>query len=120
MALQSKNNLVTGLNGESQAAAYLQEKGYTILCRNYRYKRAEIDIIAEKEGLLVFVEVKTRATNKYGFPEEAVGQKKQELILAAAEEFILQAGWEQDIRFDIISITLTKPPVLHHIEDAFY
>ncbi|WP_242926120.1 YraN family protein [Pontibacter vulgaris] len=120
MAFQSGNHIITGLNGESMAAAYLQEKGYTILSRNYRYKRAEIDIIAEKPGLLVFVEVKTRTSDKFGFPEEAVTMKKQELILAAAEEFILQKGWEQDIRFDIISITLSNPPELHHIEDAFY
>ncbi len=120
MATPINNHIRTGQLGESMAQHHLQQQGYTILQKNYRYKRAEIDIIAQKEELLVFIEVKTRATDIFGYPEEAVNARKEKLLVNAAEEFILALGWEHDIRFDIISVTLTSPPVIHHIEDAFY
>lgn len=120
MASQTNQHLRTGQLGESHAAAYLREQGYEVLRQNYRYKRAEIDIIAQKGPLLVFVEVKTRSTDRYGYPEEAVNAKKEAMLLNAAEEFILQEEWQQEVRFDIISVTLTSPPAIHHIEDAFY
>ncbi|WP_266203450.1 YraN family protein [Pontibacter kalidii] len=120
MASQISKHLHTGRLGENHAAAYLRGQGYTILRQNYRYKRAEIDLIAQKDKLLVFVEVKTRATNRYGYPEEAVNDRKEALLLGAAEEFILQEEWQHEVRFDIISVTLTSPPEIHHIEDAFY
>ncbi|AKD02683.1 YraN family protein [Pontibacter korlensis] len=120
MASQIRKHLHTGQLGENHAAAYLQQKGYTVLQQNYRYKRAEVDIIARKADLLVFVEVKTRTSNNYGYPEEAVNSKKEEMLLSAAEEYILQEEWQHEVRFDIISVTLTSPPEIHHIEDAFY
>ncbi|MEJ8803740.1 YraN family protein [Pontibacter sp. H249] len=120
MASQTNNHIRTGQNGEHAAAAHLLELGYTILHRNYRYKRAEVDIIATRDDVLVFVEVKTRTTDVFGFPEEAVGPKKEAQLLAAAEEYIYQTGWNKEIRFDIIAITLTPKQEIHHIEDAFY
>jgi putative endonuclease len=120
MASPINDHIRTGQLGESMAQLYLQEQGYTILAKNYRYKRAEIDIIAQKDYLLIFVEVKTRATDTFGFPEAAVGSRKEKLLLDAAEEFILAQGWEQDIRFDIVSVTLTNPPAILHFEDAFH
>ncbi|SFU69459.1 YraN family protein [Pontibacter akesuensis] len=120
MGSQTSAHLRTGQSGESLAAAYLQQQGYTLLHQNYRYRRAEVDIIAQKNDLLVFVEVKTRTTDRYGYPEEAVSSRKEELLLSAAEAFILEEGWQQEARFDIISITLTSPPTIHHIEDAFH
>lgn len=103
------------------AAAYLQKQGYTIIHRNYRHKRAEIDLIAEKDGLLVFVEVKTRSSDTFGYPEEAVNRRKERMLLHAADTYIQQQKWEKDARFDIIAITLTAPePIIHHIEDAFH
>ena len=120
MATQRNNHLVTGQHGEASAAAFLLEQGYTLLQQNYRAGRAEIDIIAQKDGLLVFVEVKTRASDRFGFPETAVGARKEALLLAAAERYIHDTGWQQDIRFDIIAITLGTPPVVHHIPDAFH
>ena len=120
MASQTSAHISTGQAGESRAAAYLQHQGYIILQRNYRHKRAEVDIIAQKENLLVFVEVKTRGTDRYGYPEEAVGSKKEEMLLSAAEAFIYDTGWQHEVRFDIISITLTTPATVHHIEDAFH
>jgi putative endonuclease len=120
MASQTNRHIHTGQFGERLAQDYLLEQGYTILEKNYRYKRAEIDIIARKDELLLFVEVKTRTTDTYGFPEEAVSLKKEKLLLDAAEAFILDCEWEKDIRFDIVSVTLTRPPIIHHIEDAFH
>lgn len=120
MASQISKHLHTGRMGEDHAVAYLLGKGYTILRQNYRHRRAEVDIIAQQGDLLVFVEVKTRSTDRYGFPEEAVGAKKEAMLLNAADEFILQEGWGHEVRFDIISVTLSAPPVIHHIEDAFH
>jgi putative endonuclease len=112
----------TGQIGEELATNFLVEKGFTILANNYRYQRAEIDIIAYKSTLLIFVEVKTRTTNQHGYPEEAITQKKIDLFLLAAEEFIHQLNWQHDIRFDVIAISGGNhlPFQIHHIEDAFH
>ena len=120
MASQKNTHLHTGRAGENRAAAYLLQQGYTIVRKNYRHRRAEVDIIAQKENLLIFVEVKTRGTDRYGYPEEAVNAKKEALLLGAAEAFIYETDWQHEIRFDIISITLNSPVSIHHIEDAFY
>ena len=115
-------HIKTGAAGERIAAHYLEQKGYIILTRNYRYKKAEVDIIARKENRLVFVEVKTRRAQNFGYPEESVTAKKESLFLQAAEEYIFQINWLDDIRFDIISITISadNAPQIHHIEDAFH
>lgn len=111
----------TGHKGEAIAIEYLQKQGFNILARNYRYKKAEVDIIAQKSNLLIFVEVKTRTSNRHGYPEEFVSQKKTDLFLLAAEEYIYHYNWQHDIRFDIISITASGPAVqVHHIQDAFH
>ncbi|WP_299817851.1 YraN family protein [uncultured Pontibacter sp.] len=120
MASQTNAHIRTGQNGEQTAAAYLIELGYTILQRNYRHKRAEIDIIAQQDDVLVFVEVKTRTSATFGYPEMAVSTKKEVQLLAAAEEYIYQTGWEKEIRFDIIAITLSPQLEVHHIMDAFH
>jgi len=120
MVSQTNNRISTGRDGEQTAAIYLAQQGYTILRKNYRHKRAEVDIIAQKGNLLVFVEVKTRATNRYGFPEEAVKRKKEELMLTAAEAFIHATGWQHESRFDIIAITLDESRPLQHFEDVFH
>lgn len=120
MASQTNVHIRTGQAGENRAAAYLQQNGYIIVRQNYRHRRAEVDIIAQKENLLIFVEVKTRGTDRYGYPEEAVDFRKEALLLNAAGAYIEETGWQHDVRFDIISITLTSPPTVHHIEDAFH
>jgi len=121
MASQTNAHIHTGKTGESIAARYLLEQGYVILHRDYRYKRAEIDLIAEKDDLLVFIEVKTRSSDKFGYPEEAVNRRKERMLLNAAEVYIHQQKWRKDVRFDIIAITLALPtPLIHHIEDAFH
>lgn len=115
----SKNKEI-GRKGESQAVDYLINKGYTILETNYRYRRYEIDIIAKKKDTVIFIEVKTRRSKYFGYPEEAVNDSKIKHILACADHFIHQHQWDGDIRFDIISILHGMDPGIRHIEDAFY
>lgn len=117
----AKHNLL-GQSGETLAADYLHAKGYTLLECNYRFKRAEVDIIARTENILVFAEIKTRSSNRFGYPEEFVSPRKTELFLLAAEEYIHQVNWQHDIRFDIIAISgsPTGAYQIHHIEDAFH
>ncbi|MGV3588059.1 MAG: YraN family protein [Adhaeribacter sp.] len=111
----------TGFAGEEMAARFLTRKGYIILVRNFRYKRAEVDLIARINNLMVFVEVKTRTTLKHGYPEEFVTRRKVELFQEAAEEYIHQINWQHDIRFDIIAVTLSgEEYTCYHIEDAFH
>jgi len=79
---------------------------------------SEIDIIAEKENCLIFVEVKTRSSSAFGHPEEFVSRNQQKKILEAADFYIEKQDWQGDIRFDIISIIQGQDPV--HLKDAFY
>lgn len=111
----------TGKTGEEQAARFLTDNGYEILARNYRHQHAEIDIIAKKGKLLVFVEVKTRTNLSFGNPEEFVAGDKIKLIMKAAEHYIFTTDWQHDIRFDIVSVSMASNQVqVRHIEDAFY
>lgn len=118
--MASHNEL--GKRGEDIAAAYLQQKGYALLARNWRGNHWEIDIIVKKEDTLVFAEVKTLSTGFFGHPEEAVDNKKERYIAAAADRYMEKHRVKGEIRFDIISITFNKEGhyELHHIEDAFY
>ena len=109
-----------GNRGEALAEKYLCEKGYILLAKNYRCKRAEIDLIVRNEETLVFVEVKARSSTGYGFPEEAVDEKKAAMIIEAADQYIHEAGWEKAIRFDIVSIILHPRVSIRHFEDAFW
>jgi putative endonuclease len=113
-------HLDTGKLGEDKAAAYLAEKGYEILARNYRFKHSEIDLIAKKGKLTIFVEVKTRTNLSYGFPEEFVDGAKAKLIMRAAEHYIFDTDWHFDIRFDIVSVIINPNNFrIKHFEDAF-
>ena len=109
-----------GRTGEQVAAQYLVKQGYTILATNYRHHRTEVDIIAQHGELLAFVEVKTRQTNAYGHPEEAVNYHQAQRIISAATAFIKKTGWQHAIRFDIVSITLQPRLEVLHLPDAFY
>lgn len=103
------------------AAEYLSAKGYEVLERNYRYGRAEIDLIVKIKNWLVFVEVKTRSGSDFGFPEEFVDRAKEELILTAAENYIYKIDWEGNVRYDIVSVLGTVAGwEIEHFEDAFY
>jgi putative endonuclease len=109
-----------GKKGEDLALQCILKKGYTLLERNWRYRHKEVDIIAMDGHDLVFVEVKTRSSECYGTPEEAVDQKKQQYLTAAAEAYIRTRNMDTDIRFDVVSIML-KPDYqsIDHIVDAF-
>lgn len=110
-----------GKAGEDLAARFLLEKGYQILARNYRFKRSEIDIIAKKDNCLVFVEVKWRSTDAFGYPEEFVNEKKAAKILEGADQYIYEANWNGNIRFDIVAIRqINGQTEVVQIEDAFY
>jgi len=113
-----------GKEGEKLALFFLKNKGYKILNTNYRYKHYEIDIIAEKEKMIVFIEVKRRQYLKYGFPEYFVDAKKRENMRICAQHYMDQIKELTPLRFDIISIYVPhqniEEAVIDHFEDAFY
>ncbi len=111
-----------GKKGEEIAKDFLIQKGYKILEQNWRYSRAEVDIIASYQEALIFVEVKTRSYDYYGQPEEFVTAKKQKLISTAASAYMQANNHQWEIRFDIISILMGgKSSVkIQHFEDAFF
>lgn len=115
----SSHHQQTGRDGERVASEFLIGKGYEIVETNYRYKRSEIDIIAKKDHLLVFVEVKTKSYSSFGFPEEAVDTRKAKKVIEGADHYVHENNWKENIRFDIIAIDNSKQEVLH-LEDAFY
>ncbi|MFT6849231.1 MAG: putative endonuclease [Sphingobacteriales bacterium] len=112
----------TGLAGEELAVEYLEKKGWVTLVRNFRFGRAEIDVISKDGEIPVFVEVKTLSSNNFGFPEEAVDAAKRKNIALAAQGWIEENEYEGEIRFDIVAITLNgkESPQIHHITDAFF
>ena len=111
------NRRAFGSAGEDAACAYLLKKGWTILGRNVRAGRNEIDIIAKKRKLIAFIEVKRRSGLGFGRPSEAVNFEKQRHIAQAAALYMQENGLENaNIRFDVIEIL---PGELRHIEAAF-
>ena len=108
----------TGKEGEEMAALHLMKNGYTLISRNFRYKKSEIDIIAQKDERIGTIG-KTRTTTFFQEPELSVTKSKQKQITKGANFYIQENDIDLDIRFDIVSITLS-PFRLNHIEDAFY
>ena len=117
----SKHN-ETGLKGEQEAVKFLAGKGYTILHKNWGFEKKEIDIIAQKDDCLVFVEVKTRHDYEHGFPEEFVNKRKQGHIKNAALEYLHRFPSSLQLQFDVIAILMQNQAVreIVHFEDAFY
>ena len=110
-------NKIEGAGGEMMAASFLEDKKYKILEMNYSNVVGEIDIIAEKKKVIVFVEVKRRASNKYGRPAEAVDARKQRKIRKVAEMYLAEKHKElADVRFDVVEILDDE---ITHIENAF-
>lgn len=112
----------SGLWGEVYAARYLRDSGYEIIAGNYRCRMGEIDIIAEKDGVVSFVEVKTRNENPMYRPMEAVGSQKQKRLIAAAQYYMLETKNEFRSCFDVIEVTLDKNfkiKNINHIKNAF-
>lgn len=112
----------SGLWGELYAARYLRDKGYRIVTGNYRRRVGEIDIVAQKDNVVCFVEVKTRGVNPMYAPIEAVDEAKQSKIRATAGLFMRTVGEENEMRFDVIEIILDEnynKLQLKHTENAF-
>jgi len=110
-----------GKQGEVIAKEYLEAKGYEILDENWTHGKAELDLIAYKDRIMVFVEVKARTSIALGEPEDFVDIAKQKQMELASAEYIEIMNHQNDIRFDIIAITFTKNSyTLNHIEDAFW
>jgi putative endonuclease len=110
-----------GISGERLAVEHLISKGYRILAQNFRYLKAEVDIIAQKDNSLVAVEVKTRSSIAFGAPEEFLKPAQIQRIIKAVDYFVTSKDLNVEVRFDIIAIVLsTKKPQIEHIENAFY
>src|SRR6476620_12257029 len=97
-----------GKQTEQLAVNWLVDKGYSILHRNWRFGKYELDIIAIKDGLLHIVEVKVRSSTQFGFPEENVSTKKFNSIKLGAEEFLFQHHESNNIKFDILYIKIVN------------
>ena len=115
------NHIELGKEGEALAVDLLQQKNHTVLCRNYRYRRGEVDIISVHQNQLIATEVKTRETGAFGAPFSAVSRSKQRQIISVMNAFIEQTQRTEEVRFDVISIVLGKNgKEIEHIESAFY
>ena len=115
-------HLELGRKGESLARTHLENTGYQIIDQNWTYDRAEIDLVAYKDDVIIFTEVKTRTGNWFGEPEDFVDARKQKLLVKAADEYIYLKQHDGEVRFDIIAILFDKQNnyTLKHIEDAFW
>jgi putative endonuclease len=111
----------TGAFGEQLAAEYLTKLGFHIEIQNWRHSYWEVDIIASRQNVLHFIEVKTRRTKKFGLPEEQVNKKKIQNLINAAEEYLhLHPEWKR-IQFNILAISIikNKPVEYFFIEDVY-
>ena len=113
---------IAGKFGEDCAAKFLEAEGYTIIARNFRIRSAEIDIIAQIDDVIVFVEVKARSSIRHGLPSEAVNFRKQKKIIRAAGVFLQDENFSDcACRFDVVEVYLRGDCVeeINHIENAF-
>ena len=117
-----KNHLETGATGEELAVAYLQERNYSILERNWRCKHFEIDIIATHQNILFFVEVKTRNSLIFGFPEESISKIKMKRLQLAATVYHFNHPTFKRIQFNVIAIVMqNKMPIsIEMFEDVYF
>jgi putative endonuclease len=107
--------------GEQIAAEYLAKKGYRMLATNVRTPYGEIDLLCQREGQLVFVEVKTRTSQAFGYPEDSITPRKQAHMLSAAEHYLQEHEIDDDWQFDVIAVEGSpggKPPHITHFENV--
>lgn len=110
-----------GRQGEITAALFLEKKGYQILEKNYRFLKAEVDIIALKKNWLVAVEIKTRSSDFFGAPELFFKPKQQQRIVGAIDHYVKQKEMDVNVRFDVISVLKKAQKFeINHIKNAFY
>jgi len=115
-----KHHLITGRKGEDLAALYLQSKGFLIRHRNWVYEKDELDIVAEKDNFVVFVEVKTRSYTTFNYPEDAVDKKKIHKMMRAIEAYLDEFEIDNEIRIDIVSVVLENNlTTINHFEDVY-
>lgn len=114
----AQHNII-GKSGEDIVAAYLQEKNYNIVERNFKTKVGEIDIVAKEKSQIVFVEVKTRSTNLFGTPSEAITHKKLHSLIRAGEYYLLAHNLSQNYRIDAVEVLMHNGKVqsLNHIKN---
>ena len=113
---------IFGKIGEDAATKFLEAHGYKIVARNFRIRSAEIDIIAQIDGAIIFVEVKARSNIRHGLPVEAVNIRKQRKIIEAASVFLQDENFSDcACRFDVVEVFLRGEHVkeINHIENAF-
>jgi len=110
-----------GKKGEQLAVDFLLKNKYKIIERNYRFDKAEVDIIAQKEDVLAVVEVKTRSTTDFGNPQDFVKSKQIKNLVKAVDEYVIENDLDLEVRFDIIAIVKKKKGFeIEHLENAFY
>lgn len=110
-----------GREGEAFALEYVLSKGYKVLHTNWRHGQKELDIVAKKDGMLVVFEVKTRFSDIWEEPKDAVRNKKQKNIVDAADAYVQKFNLDIEVQFDIISLVAKGNSFeLEHIPDAFY
>ncbi|MBR5843099.1 MAG: YraN family protein [Bacteroidaceae bacterium] len=115
----AQHNLL-GKSGEEYAAEYLISRGYVIREINWVSGKYELDIVAYRDATIVIVEVKTRSSVDFAYPEEAVTEKKIRNIVRATDAYMRMFDLDMEVRFDVISIVGKEPPYeIEHIEDAF-
>ena len=110
-----------GKKGEQLAVDFLLKNGYDIVERNYRFDKAEVDIIAQKDDILAIIEVKTRSTTDFGDPQDFVKPKQIKNLVKAVDEYVTVNDLNVEVRFDIIAIVKEKDGYnIEHLENAFY
>ena len=110
-----------GKKGEQLAVDFLLKGSYTIVERNYRFEKAEVDIIAQKEDTLAIIEVKTRSTIDFGNPQDFVKPKQIKNLVKAVDEYVTVNDLDVEVRFDIIAIVKEEKVFkIEHLENAFY
>ncbi|WP_374460540.1 YraN family protein [Chryseobacterium taeanense] len=110
-----------GKKAEELAAEFLLKNGYKILAKNFRFQKAEIDIISEKDDFIIICEVKARSTDAFNLPQEAVNKKKIKLLVSGADHYLKEFNIIKEVRFDIISVLPDEKGNLsiEHIAGAF-
>jgi putative endonuclease len=110
-----------GKKGEQLAVDYLLKNNYAIVERNYRFDKAEVDIIAKQKDILAIIEVKTRSTSGFGDPQDFVKPKQIQRLVKAVDEYVTENDLDVEVRFDIIAIVKSgKSYDIEHLENAFY
>lgn len=116
------DNIVLGQKGESLAQQHLEAQGLTVLAQNWRTGHAEVDIIAQEDNIIAFVEVKTRSSDRFGPPEFFITPQKKRMLAGAASVYCEKIEHPGEIRFDVVSIILRDDgkTKLEYLRDAFW